>query len=49
MEKYNKIFAAVNGDEELRKKTLKLIKQERKNLARHAIRSSRRIPGLGIP
>ena len=30
VEKYNKIFAAVNGDGELRKKTLKLIEQERK-------------------
>lgn len=30
VEKYNKIFAAVNGDEELRKKTLQLIEQERK-------------------
>ena len=29
VEKYNKIFAAVNGDGELRKKTLQLIEQER--------------------
>jgi hypothetical protein len=31
VEKYNQIFAAVNGNEELRKKTLKLIEQERKS------------------
>ena len=28
---YNRIFAAVNGNDELRKKTLKLIEQERKS------------------
>ena len=31
VEKYNKIFAAVDGNEALRKKTLKLIEHERKS------------------
>ncbi len=30
VESYNRIFATVNGSEELRKKTLKLIEEERK-------------------
>ncbi len=31
VQSYNRIFSAVNGNEELRKKALKLIEQERKN------------------